>query len=284
MGKILLSAFSDEFADSFDEQLAGMRDFGIDYIELRHVDKINVSALTERQVAQVKQKLVANGIRVSAIGSPLGKCKLDEIDAHMETAKRVFETACALDTRLVRVFSFYAPAGKCITDLYDEVLSGMDRMLTLAESYGLTLCHENEAKIYGDVPARCRELLDAFGGRLKCVFDMGNYVLEGVDPYPTAYDLLKSDITYFHIKDALAAGAIVPPGCGEAHIPELLSTHAASAKEDFFVTLEPHLQTFSGLNALVVDGKPAFENPYQYPDKKAAFADAVTKIKEIIQQ
>ena len=279
MGKILLSAFSDEFADAFDEQLAGMRDFGIDYIELRHVDKINVSALTEGQVAEAKRKLDASGIRVSAIGSPLGKCRLDEIDAHLETAKRVFETACALDTSFVRVFSFYAPEGREITSMRGEVLDALERLVLLAREHGVILCHENEAKIYGDVPTRCLELIRHFGGELKCVFDMGNFVLEGVDPYPEAYKLLREHIAYFHIKDALAAGAIVPPGAGDAHIKELLDAHRSYAKEDFFVSLEPHLQVFSGLDGLV--GR-AFQNPYEYPDAKTAFTDAVTKIKELI--
>ena len=159
------------------------------------------------------------------------------------------------------------------------MLENLEKMLLLARTSGVTLCHENEAKIYGDIPARCRELLDHFGGELKCVFDMGNFVLEGVDPFPSAYELLKPYIAYFHIKDSLAAGAIVPPGKGEAKIKEILSAHMQSAKEDFFVSLEPHLQTFSGLNALV--GR-SFENPYQYPDAKVAFADAVTKFKELI--
>ncbi|MBQ8441523.1 MAG: sugar phosphate isomerase/epimerase, partial [Clostridia bacterium] len=215
----------------------------------------------------------------SAIGSPLGKIRLDEdMDAHMEMAKQVFESANVLGAKYVRMFSFYAPEGEDITSMKEQVAEALGRMLAIAKSAGVTLCHENEAKIYGDIPARCRELLDCFGGELKCVFDMGNFVLEGVDPYP-AYELLKPYIAYFHIKDALAAGAIVPPGKGEAKIREILTAHSQTETDDFFATLEPHLQTFSGLNALV--GR-SFENPYQYPDAKVAFADAVTKIKELI--
>jgi sugar phosphate isomerase/epimerase len=114
---------------------------------------------------------------------------------------------------------------------------------------------------------------------MKCVFDMGNFVLEEVDPYPEAYELLREDIAYFHIKDALYEGAIVPPGRGHAKIREILEAHRQYVKEDFFVSLEPHLQTFSGLNALV--GR-SFTNPYQYEDGKVAFADAVKKLKELI--
>ena len=279
MADIILSAFADEYADSFEEQLQGLSKLGISHIEIRHVDKKNISKLTKDEVLEAKRLLDKYGIKVSAIGSPLGKIKLDgDLDGHFETAKRVFEYANILGAKYVRMFSFYAPAGKSIVDMKDEVFSALERMLALAKEYGVILCHENEAKIYGDIPARCRELLDALPD-LMCVFDMGNYVLEGVDPYPEAYRLQKDRIAYFHIKDALSAGAIVPPGCGEAKIAEILAEHKKEADSDFFVSLEPHLELFSGLNSLV--GR-SFENPYKYPDAKTAFEDAAEKLKELI--
>ena len=152
-------------------------------------------------------------------------------------------------------------------------------MLGIAKKYGVTLCHENEARIYGESPEACREILDYFGGELKCVFDMGNFVLDYYKPYPDAFDLLKEYIEYFHIKDSLSAGAIVPPGCGEAQIPEVLKAYGEYSSKDFFISLEPHLQTFSGLHALV--GKK-FDNPYKYESTEASFADAANKIKAII--
>ena len=279
MRSLKISAFADEYADSFEEQLTALNEFEIENIEIRFLNGKNISVLKRNEVTEAKKKLDAFGINVSAIGSPIGKIQLDgDINDHLETAKRIFESANIFDTRYIRVFSFYAPNGKDIADMKSEVLYYLEKSVVLAREYGITLCHENEAKIYGDTPNRCKELLDHFSGELKCVFDMGNFVLEGAEPY-TAYELLKEDIAYFHIKDALSQGAIVPAGKGEAKIKEILSAHREYAKEDFFVSLEPHLQTFSGLNALV--GR-AFKNPYQYADAKAAFSDAVTKFKELI--
>ena len=279
MAKIIISAFADEYSDNFEEQLQGLNKLGITHIEIRHVNKKNISVLTKEEVLEVKELLDKYGIKVSAIGSPLGKIKLDgDIDGHIETAKRVFEYANILGAKFVRMFSFYAPAGKNILDMKDEAFAAVGRLIEAAREYGVILCHENEAKIYGDVPERCRELLDFFPD-LACVYDMGNYVLEGVDPYPEAYRLLKDRIAYFHIKDALSAGAIVPPGCGEAKIADILAEHKEYANGDFFVSLEPHLELFSGLNALV--GR-AFDNPYKYPDAKTAFTDAADKLKKLI--
>ena len=278
MKNIILSAFSDEYAKDFEEQLSAMERFGIRHIELRFVDGENVSALSDEKRLGIRAALERHGIQVSAIGSPLGKIALDgDMEEHLTQARRVFETANLVGAKYVRIFSFYPPEGKDISEMKEEVFSALSRLLSLAREYGVTLCHENEARIFGDTPERVRTLLDHFEGELRCVFDMGNYVLEGVEPR-TAYELLKKDIAYFHIKDALYAGAIVPPGCGEAKIGEILRAHREYAAEDFFVSLEPHLECFSGRNALV--GR-TFENPYKYEDERAAFTDAVEKFKEL---
>ena len=280
MAKLTLSAFADEYSSDFTTQLKALNDFNIGYIEVRGVDGKNVSTLTKQEVLVAKTKLNDYGVKASSIGSPLGKIKLNEdLNAHLETAKRVFETANELGAKNIRMFSFYMPDGKTADDCETEVIDAVGKMLNVAKDFGVTLCHENEAKIYGESPAKCKKLLDTFKGELKCVFDMGNFVLDGFKPYPDAYKLLFDYIEYFHIKDSLYAGAIVPPGKGEAQIKNILDDYKLNGKKDTFITLEPHLQTFDGLNALV--GK-SFDNPYKYESAEVAFTDAVSKIKELL--
>ena len=52
-----------------------------------------------------------------------------------------------------------------------------------------------------------------------------------------------------------------------------------SGKKATFIALEPHLQTFSGLHALV--GK-SFDNPYKYETQELAFTDAVAHLKALL--
>lgn len=278
MNKLILSAFADEYADSLKEQCEALNKFGIEYIELRGVNGKNISVLTESEVKEVKKVLDDYGIEVSSIGSPLGKIDIKgDLNGHYETAKRVYETANILGAKNVRMFSFYSketPFDKCKSEVY----AGLEKLVDLSGGTGLTLCHENEARIYGESPEKCLEIAEYFGGRIKCVFDMGNFVLDGYEPL-SAYKLLFDYIEYFHIKDAFFTGAIVPAGKGEAKIKEILDDYKQNGGKDAFITLEPHLQTFSGLNALV--GK-SFDNPYKYENQKAAFADAVEKLKGLL--
>lgn len=278
MKKFILSGFTDEYSTDFDKQIEAAKLFGFDMLELRGADGGNVADMTIDQIRGYATKLADNGIGVSSIGSPLGKIALDgDMDGHMESACKIFEFANILGTTNIRMFSFYGPEGTPVTACRQQVVDALGRMIDIAKSAGVVLCHENEAKIYGDIPERCLELMNIFGGDLKCVLDMGNFVLEEVNAWD-AYQTLKEHIRYFHIKDALAAGAVVPPGKGEAQIQKILLDYA-SDHEGTLITLEPHLQTFGGLNALV--GK-AFDNPYKYPDCETAFTDAVGKLKDML--
>lgn len=278
MNKLILSAFADEYADNLKEQCEALNKFGIENIEIRGVNGKNVSVLTESEVKETKKTLDDYGIKVSSIGSPLGKIDIKgDLNGHYETAKRVYETVNILGAKNVRIFSFYSketPFDKCKSEVY----AGLEKLADLSDDTGLTLCHENEARIYGESPEKCLEIAEYFGGRIKCVFDMGNFVLDGYEPM-SAYKLLSDYIEYFHIKDAFYTGAIVPAGKGEAKIKEILDDYKENGGKDTFITLEPHLQTFSGLNALV--GK-SFDNPYKYENQKAAFTDAVEKLKGLL--
>lgn len=279
MANLVLSAFADEYADGLKEQCEALNNFGIGYMEMRGVNGKNVSALSTAEAKTAKEILNDYGIQVSSIGSPLGKIRLDEdLEGHLELSKHIFETANELGAKNIRIFSFYLPKNKTGEECRERVFYELERIVKLSREYDVTLCHENEALIYGESPEKCLELLEHFGGELKAVFDMGNFVLDGYEPM-SAYQLLKDYIEYFHIKDALNAGAIVPAGKGEARIKEILDDYKITGKKDTFITLEPHLQTFGGLNALV--GK-TFENPYKYNDQKEAFTDAVTNLRGLL--
>ena len=279
MSKWLISAFADEHSTSLEGQINALLATGLEYIEPRFIDEKNVADMTASEVKALKNALDSAGIKVSAIGSPLGKINLaDDFSAHLEKAKRVFECANILDTKSIRVFSFYLHENKTREECRGEVLEKFGAMLEEAKAFNVTLCHENEAKIYGESPEYCLDLLKHFGGEARCVFDMGNFVLDGNKPME-AYELLKEYIEYFHIKDALFEGAIVPAGCGEARIGDILRKYREEYDRDVLISIEPHLQTFSGLNALV--GK-SFDNPYKFETKEIAFVTAVQKTKELL--
>lgn len=271
MSKYLLSAFADEYADSFILQCQELNKLGINYIEVRGIDGKNISTLTTKEIRQVKAIANDFGISFSSVGSPIGKIAIDgDIKSHIEMAKRVIGFARELNAKYIRIFSFYLPKDRTREQCKNEIFDTLERIVEVCKENGITPCHENEALIYGESPTNCLEILKHFNGDMKAVFDMGNFVLDGYNVL-NAYQTLKDYIGYFHIKDALSVGAIVPAGKGEGKIKEILENYKKTMTEDMFITLEPHLQTFSGLNALA---KKSFDNPYKYNSQRDAFEDA----------
>ena len=87
---IYLTGFSDESAEDFSEQLQYMQEFGIRYIEIRNADGINVADLTKEKREEIRLKLENAGIKISSIGSPIGKISIeDPFEPHFESFKRV---------------------------------------------------------------------------------------------------------------------------------------------------------------------------------------------------
>lgn len=276
---LILSGFSDEYSPNFDEQLSGFNKLGIKYLELRFVDGVNVADLTDKDVDEVCKKLTDANIKVSAIGSPLGKIGVkDDFFEHLKKAEHVFKIANRLDCKYIRMFSFYLN-GEKHDDVRDEVIARLTALLDLADAYGVVLCHENEAGIYGDAPETCLDLLRAFNGRLRCVFDMGNFRLGGFTPLD-AYQKLKDYIEYFHVKDATLNGEIVPCGEGDAQVKDVFSQFKnGQQSKDVFVSLEPHLVAFTGLSSLA---SHELTQKYVFNSPAEAFTYATNNMKKII--
>lgn len=276
------SAFADEITPDFDGQLSALRELGIPLLELRGVDGKSFTLLTNEEAEAVRRKLQSAGIGLSALGSPIGKLDADgDFDAHLTLFKRVLELGERLDCKRIRMFSFYP--GKLEASAFEEtVFAHTERLLELAEQRGFTLCHENEKDIYGETPQSEFRLLSQFGGKLKAVLDPGNFAFCKLDASP-AYPLLKSYISYFHIKDADENGVIVPPGMGVAHLEELLSAVAKDrAGQEVVLTMEPHLMLFTGLSSL--SKLDDIQHKYTFSSPLEAFRVAYEQTREMVRR
>lgn len=248
-----ISGFSDEIDRDIITQFEALKKLNISYFEPRGVDGKNISALTAGEAVELKKKCEAYGIKASSIGSPIGKIKLsDDFTAHFETFKKVVETAHILDCENIRMFSFYHDGGEWSVSEREEVISKLGKMVEYAKQNGVVLLHENEKDIYGDTAERCLDLMNIFyGDNFKAVFDPANFVQCGQDT-KKAFDLMKPYIEYMHIKDAkLSDGRVVPAGYGDGNL-EYILTGLFKDGYNGFLSLEPHLGKFEGLDKLEV--------------------------------
>jgi sugar phosphate isomerase/epimerase len=267
-----LSAFADEIDPDPQKQIDVLKACGVRHIEFRSIHGTNVLALNDQQIAEFKALLDREGFKLSAIGSPIGKVRIDEpFGPHMEKFRRAVHLCKVFGTPNIRIFSYYPP------EKFDgnwapyrgEVMSRMRQKVELAEREGVQLFHENEHRIYGDSPERLADLFNTVKSKaLKAAFDPANFVFCGYDPIK-GWQVCKPHTAHFHIKDWTAGqehGSVA--GEGQGQIPAIIADAVRMGYRGF-ATLEPHL----------LGGGPTggVTGPELFPKAVAAFKAIVEK-------
>ena len=266
---VRLSAFSDEAGVSLREQIDALHRNNIALTELRSVDNTNVAELTLERAKSIWTTLKSEGIALSAVGSPMGKVKIStDIEVYLDTVKYICELANIFETDRIRMFSFFESHGE-----REKVIDNLNRMVEVAESYGVGLYHENEKGIYGDTAERVLDLRENVKG-LHFVYDPANFLQVGESADKTL-PLLAPISDYFHIKDVISEGGIlVPAGEGDGDIPGLISM----LDRDTVMTIEPHLMVFAGYDK--IDGEK-MNHKFYFESNSQAFDAAVASLKGI---
>ena len=239
-----LSAFADEISPDPQVQIDILKTCGVRYIEFRSIHKTNVLNLTDAQIADFKVLLERAGFKLSAIGSPIGKVRIDEpFEPHLEKFQRAIHLCRVFGTPNIRIFSFYPPESfdGNWTPLRNQVMDRMKKLVDIAERSDIQLFHENEHRIYGDSPERLADLFNTIKSRaFKAAFDPANFVFCGFDPMK-GWEACKPHTKHFHIKDWTAGeehGSVA--GKGQGQVPAIIAD-AVKMGYSGFATMEPHL-------------------------------------------
>ena len=278
MARFVLSAFADEAGSTLEEQIAALKENKIDYIEPRSIGGKGILDFTDEELVDIKKKLEAAGIKVGSLGSPIGKYPIDEpFLPHFEKTKRAVEICKLLGTENLRMFSFFVEQDK-LSENKSEVISRLTEMVTYGKENGIRFCHENESKIYGQMPAHVRELLteipDMYG-----IFDAANYRMNDGD-IDDGIDATLIRLAYLHIKDAIFKDQlIVPAGEGEGKIAEALNRVDKATDGIVFLTLEPHLKVFDAYKDI---DEHELKNKYVFKTNREAFDFAASALKKLL--
>jgi len=241
-----LSAFADEIGPDLDEQIRVCKENGVTHFELRGVYGKNVMDFSPELRAEIKTKLQANGMGVISIGSPIGKVAIDKPwSEHFDRFKLAVELAIYFNSPFIRLFSYYPAAGEGKGPLdphRDEVIDRFRQKVAFLKGVPVTMLHENEKGIFGDIGRRCLDLLQTVNDpKLRAAFDFANFVQCGEDPSKN-WPLLKPFTAHIHIKDAkMGSGQVTVAGEGDGHIPEILRDAWQNGYRGF-LALEPHLK------------------------------------------
>lgn len=241
-----ITGFADEISTDPAVQIETLTGENIRYIEFRGVWGKNVLALSNDELRQYKKMLDDAGIKVSTIGSPVGKIRIDQpFPPELDRFRHSLDVADMMGAQWVRIFSYYPPeGGRRITEFRDEVLDRMAAKVEAAQGSPFKLFNENETELFGEEAENNLEIINHCGGpdKLAQCFDPANFVHEKLDPWH-AWQVLGPVTRYFHIKDITypPEKKFKPAGQGDGRIPDILKDALTRFNYDGFVSLEPHL-------------------------------------------
>jgi len=244
----LFSGFADEAGTTIEEQMDVLEKNGFKYIEMRGVDGKHILEWDDAALAVIKEKMDKRGFALSAVASPVGKSKITEpFEADLARFKRAVYCAKFFGCKHIRAFSFFTPEEGDREAYWGEAVRRVKEMVSLAEDNGVVFALENESGIFTDTLEPCVKIFEEIKSpALRLAFDPGNFVRNGVKPYPEAYNALKDKIDYFHVKDA-AGDQFVPSGEGESNMVALLKAAYDSGFKSF-LSIEPHLGYLNDLS------------------------------------
>lgn len=255
MDHIVISGFADEIHPNLDQQLKVVKELGMHYICLRAADGKGIADYTLEEFQQnIQPRLEEAGVKISSLGSPIGKIDIDDQAAYEKQLAQL-DTLCRIcnscGCRYIRMFSFWMPKDRNPDDFTEQVIEKLAGFAKVAEKYDVILIHENEKDIYGDIARRCKVILDRLASpHFKAAFDFANFVQCGEDT-AQCWELLKEHVVYIHIKDAVKSNnENVLCGTGDGQIPQLLKKIIREDGYQGFLTLEPHLVLFDTLQSL----------------------------------
>ncbi len=279
MAKFVFSAFADEAGSSLDEQIAGLKRNDIGFIEIRAIGGKNVLDHTEEELIAIRKKLDEADIRVSSVGSPIGKYAIDKDFApHYEKFLHCLKAAKILGADKIRLFSFFV-GQDALKENRDEVIARLQKMLDAARGTGIVLCHENESAIYGQMPAEVKDILTTLP-ELRGIFDAANYIMNDADTIE-GYEATAPSLEYVHIKDACYADhAIVPAGEGDGKLDTILSAVDKAKEGVVYLTLEPHLRLFDAFKD--IDAHSELKGHHTFETATEAFDYAVQALEKLL--
>lgn len=282
-----LTGFTDEAADSIEDQIEVIKELGWSHLELRAVDGVNAHNLTESEFETVRRKIEEAGIQVSCLGSNIANWGIaidTPFEETWEVVKRAADRAKRLGTSYVRVMSYairQGPNKEILDDQMEEERFRRLRLVTkeLMEN-GLTPVHENCFNYGGMSWRHTLKLLEEVPG-LKLAYDTGNPGLqydygnnnthtgnlELQDPW-TFYSKVKEHIEYVHIKDALldtktGHEEYYFPGEGAGEVRRIVKDLLDGGYEGGF-SMEPHMAVVYHDTSVTSDREQRYSNFLEY--------------------
>ncbi|MBL4575640.1 MAG: sugar phosphate isomerase/epimerase [Opitutaceae bacterium] len=247
---LTLTGISDEAGKSIEKQIQAHKELGWTSIELRLINGLNATwSLPEDQFQQAAEKIEEAGLTVTGFGSAIGNWSrsiTDDFAIDLNELEIAIPRMQRFKTKFIRTMSWL---GDGVDDATwkKESIRRYKELAKIAEKAGIYLAHENCAGWGGLSPQNMNTFIEEVGSsHVVTLYDIGNVISHGDDPWDFYQQLDKQYIAYVHIKDARknpeggSSSHFTYPGEGDAMVKEILQDLPKVGYEGV-VSIEPHI-------------------------------------------
>ena len=267
----IFSGIADEAGKDIDSQIRAHKMLGWEFIEIRTVDGVQFTDVTDEKFDEIGEKLADARMRVSCFASGIANraCKVTEpVEKSIEALNRAIPRMHDLDTEYIRAMS-YPNNGLPEEQWRDEAVRRMKALGQMAEDAGIIIVVENcdgWASTSPENYARFFEMVDC--PAVRAVYDTGNPASHGHTNTWDWYLRSKPHIAYVHIKahtdrQGDKKGKHVWPDAGASKVVETLQDLLAHGYHGF-VSIEPHLKAIIHEGKKITDAEAALLTYVEY--------------------
>lgn len=254
-----LGGFTDEAADSIEDQFEVLKCLGWSNIELRTVNKKQIADLSDEEFDHTLELLSENEINVMSLGSNIanwGQSILSPFEDTKELVRKTLKRAIELKAQYVRIMSYSILTDdkkKVLDDqMEDERFKRLNYIVSSFLDKGIIPLHENCFTYGGLSYEHTLKMLDNVKD-LRLVFDTGNPPID-IDArtgypyrYQNSYEFynnVKEFISHIHIKDSYidkdGNECYTYPGDGKGDVLKIVRDLESSGYNGYY-SMEPHM-------------------------------------------
>ena len=265
------TGFADEAGKTLKEQIDATKRAGWSSIEVRGVDGVFVTDMSDTMFGAFLDTMQSNGITIAGFGAHLANWSrpiTTDFQLDVDELKRAIPRMKMCGTKLIRCMSY--PHKDLERDAYKkEVFRRLKTLAQMAHDGGVILGHENCSGFGGEGPEQSLELLTAVNSpAFKLIFDSGNAAMHANDQKVTwdFYNKVKEHVVHVHIKAAKPEpdGKLVT--CYPDEDPAQLKVIADLKKRgyDGWLSIEPHMAAVIHADKQVDDARAAADIYVEY--------------------
>jgi len=243
-----LTGIADEGAFSLKGQIELHKKLKFSSIELRSIDKVNITKLSDKEFDKVYSQLTENNMGCAGFGSEIANWArkiTNPFEEDVNDLKRSISRMRKLDTNLIRIMSY--PNDDYSDNAWEkEVIRRISELTKIAEDNDIILGLEICDGWASESPENLEKLLcEVDSPSLKVILDPGNPIShkKSIEESWKFYYVALEKIVHFHIKDCkIINGESVHtyPGLGNCDLKLMIKDILSHGYNGLF-SIEPHL-------------------------------------------